>query len=541
LIGREFMEFARPWLRITIAVMVVASFASAAAAQDDAGKPNIVVIWGDDIGRDNLSVFTKGMMGYQTPNIDRIANEGMLFTDFYADQSCTAGRSSFITGQTPFRTGLSKVGMPGAKTGLSSKDPTISTLLKGLGYATGHFGKNHLGDRNEFLPTLHGFDEFYGSLYHLNAEEEPEQPDYPKGPTFRKKYGPRGVLHCKATDVDDPTEDPRNGRIGKQTIKDTGPLTKKRMETFDEEVGKVAAGFIERNAKAKKPFFVWINFTHMHFRTHTKPESLGQSGVAQSFYHDTTIDHDKSVGVILKQIDDLGIADNTIVMYSTDNGPHRNTWPDAGTSPFRNEKNTGWEGAYRVPCFIRWPGKIKAGGVSNEIMSHLDWMPTLLAAAGDTKVKDELLKGHKVGDQTYKVHLDGYNFVPYLTGKEKEGPRKEFFYFSDEGDLMALRYKNWKVHFMVQDQKGTLEIWQRKFRGLRMPYIFNLRTDPYEQATITSNTYWDWYIDHAWILYPLPDVVGEFLKTFKEYPPRQKAASFTIGKALEALQAGTGK
>jgi arylsulfatase len=509
-------------------------FTGAADAQNK--KPNIVVIWGDDIGRDNLSVFTHGMMGYRTPNIDRIAREGILFTDFYADQSCTAGRSSFITGQSVFRTGLSKVGMPAAKTGLSAEDPTIAELLKPLGYATGQFGKNHLGDRNEYLPTVHGFDEFYGSLYHLNAEEEPEQPDYPKDSEFRKKYGPRGVLDCRATDVDDPTVDTRNGKIGKQIIKDTGPLTKKRMETIDDDIAARACDFIRRQAKAEKPFFTWINFTHMHFRTHTKPESLGQAGVAQSGYHDTMIDHDKNVGSIVDLLDELGIADDTILLYSTDNGPHRNSWPDAGTTCFRSEKNTGWEGAYRVPSFVRWPGKIKAGAVSNEIMSHLDWAPTLLAAAGEPDIKEKLLKGHRAGDKTFKVHLDGYNFLPYLTGKEKKAPRDEFFYFSDDGDLMALRYRNWKVHFMVQDQAGTLEIWQRKFRGLRMPYIFNLRTDPYEFATITSNTYWDWYIDHAWILYPLPDVVGEFLATFKEYPSRQKAASFTIGDALETLQ-----
>jgi arylsulfatase len=502
-----------------------------------ADKPNIVVIWGDDIGRDNLSVFTKGMMGYRTPNIDRIAAEGMLFTDFYADQSCTAGRSSFITGQSVFRTGLSKVGMPGAKQGLSAEDPTIARLLKARGYATGHFGKNHLGDRNEHLPTVHGFDEFYGSLYHLNAEEEPEQPDYPKNPEFRKKYGPRGVLDTKASDRDDSTEDPRAGRVGKQVIKDTGPLTKKRMETVDDEIAERAQDFIRRQAKAGKPFFTWINFTHMHFRTHTKPESVGQSGDAQSTYHDTMIDHDRNVGSIIDLLDELGIADDTIVLYSTDNGPHRNSWPDAGMTCFRNEKNTGWEGAYRVPSFIRWPGKIEAGSVSNEIMSHLDWAPTLLAAAGEPNIKEKLKKGYRAGDKTYKVHLDGYNFLPYLTGREKSSPRKEFFYFSDGGDLMGLRYNNWKVHFMVQDQAGTLEIWQREFRGLRMPYIFNLRTDPYEHATITSNTYWDWYIDHAWILYPLPDVVGKFLATFEEFPPRQKAGSFTIGDAFETLQA----
>jgi len=502
-----------------------------------ADKPNIVVIWGDDIGQSNISAYTNGLMGYQTPNIDRMASEGMMFTDSYADQSCTAGRSSFITGQSVFRTGMSKVGMPGAKQGITDKDPTIATLMKEQGYATGQCGKNHLGDRTEHLPTVHGFDEFFGSLYHLNASEEPEQRDYPKDPEFLKKYGPRGVLDCKASDKDDPTDDPRAGKMGKQICTDTGPLTKKRMETVDDEIQDKSVDFIKRQHEAGKPFFVWVNYTHMHFRTHAKPESLGQSGIAHSEYHDAMIDHDKNVGAILDVLDELGIADNTIVLYSTDNGPHRNSWPDAGTSPFRNEKNTGWEGAYRVPSFARWPGKIKPGTISNVIMSHLDWAPTLVAAAGEPKVAEKLLKGYKANGKKYKVHLDGYNFLPYLTGQEKKGPRKEFFYFSDGGNLMALRYNNWKVHFMVQDQPGTLEIWQRQFRGLRMPYIFNLRTDPFEQATITSNTYWDWYIDHAWVMYPLGDVVGKFLATFKDYPPRMKAGSWDISAALDRLQA----
>ena len=516
--------------------LLIGLYLSVSAAYAQTEKPNIVVIWGDDIGRTNISVFSKGVMGYRTPNIDRIANEGMLFTDAYADQSCTAGRSSFVTGQSPFRTGLSKVGMPGAKQGLSAEDPSIATLMKQQGYATAQFGKNHLGDRNEHLPTVHGFDEFFGALYHLNASEEPEQRDYPKDPDFLRKYGPRGVLDCVASDKDDPTTDPRAGKMGKQVCKDTGPLTKKRMETVDDEFAERAQDFIKRQHKAGKPFFTWVNFTHMHFRTHAKPESLGQSGTAQSEYHDAMIDHDKNVGSILDLIDELGIAENTIVLYSTDNGPHRNSWPDAGTSPFRNEKNSGWEGAYRVPSFARWPGKIKAGTVSNEIISHLDWLPTLVAAAGEPQIKEKLMKGYTADGKKYKVHLDGYNFLPLMTGQDKEGPRKEFYYFSDEGDLMGLRYNNWKVHFMVQDQEGTLEIWQRKFRGLRTPYIFNLRTDPFEQATVTSNTYWDWYIDHAWILYPMGDVVGEFLATFKEYPPRMKAGSFTIGDALEKLE-----
>ena len=527
----------RIWFVFALLLSCIGLSAGVAYAQDS--KPNIVVIWGDDIGADNLSLFTKGMMGYQTPNIDRIASEGVLFTDHYAGQSCTAGRSSFITGQSEFRTGLSKVGMPGAKQGLSAEDPTIAELLKALGYATAHFGKNHLGDRNEYLPTVHGFDEFYGALYHLNASEEPEQSDYPKNPAFLAKYGPRGVLDCKASDVDDATVDPRYGKVGKQICTDTGPLTRKRMETIDDDFAERSQDFIRRQTEAGKPLFVWINFTHMHAYTHTKPESLGQAGVAQSNYHDTMIDHDKNVGSILDLIDQLGIAENTIVVYGTDNGPHRNTWPDAGTSSFRNEKNTGWEGGFRVPFMVRWPGKIPAGKVSNDIMSTLDWAPTLLAAAGEPEITEKLLKGYKAGGKTYKVHLDGYNFLPYLTGQEESGPRDRFFYFSDDGDLLALRYKNWKVHFMVQDQEGTLEIWQREFRNLRIPYLFNLRTDPYERATITSNTYWDWYFARAYALYPLGDIVGEFLATFAEFPPRQKAASFTIGNALDALQPQT--
>ncbi len=502
-------------------------------------KPNILVIWGDDIGITNISAYSHGMMGYQTPNIDRIAKEGMMFTDHYAEQSCTAGRSAFITGQAVFRTGMSKVGMPGAKQGLSAEDPTIAKILKGMGYSTAQFGKNHLGDRNEYLPTVHGFDEFYGSLYHLNASEEPEHPDYPKDPQFLAKYGPRGVLDCKATNKDDPTEHPRWGRVGKQSIKDTGPLTKKRMETVDDEFEEKAEDYIRRQNKSGTPFFAWVNFTKMHAFTHTKPESLGQAGVGQSNYHDSMLDHDKNVGALLDLIDELGIAENTIIVYGTDNGPHKNTWPDAGTSWFRNEKNTGWEGGFRVPFMVRWPGKIKSGQVSNEIVANLDWAPTLIAAAGEPKIMEQLKKGKKIEGKTYKVHMDGYNFLPYLTGKVDQGPRDRFFYFSDDGDLLALRYKNWKVHFMVQDQPGQLEVWQREFRNLRVPYMFNLRTDPFENATITSNTYWDWVFQHSFIIYPLPDVVGEFLATFKEFPPRQKAASFTIGNALEALQPKT--
>ena len=501
-------------------------------------KPNIVVIWGDDIGITDLSAYSFGLMGFHTPNIDRIAREGMMFTDYYGEQSCTAGRSAFITGQSVFRTGMSKVGLPGATLGLQKEDPTIAELLKPLGYATGQFGKNHLGDRNEFLPTVHGFDEFYGNLYHLNAEEEPELPDYPNPkdfPNFRERFGPRGVIHSFASDVDDPTIDPRFGRVGKQKIEDTGPLTRKRMETIDDDIADRAAAFIDAQAKANKPFFVWVNFTHMHFRTHAKPASVGQAGRWQDIYHDVMIDHDKNVGTVLQKIDDLGLATDTIVFYSTDNGPHMNTWPDGAMTPFRNEKNSNWEGAFRVPAMVRWPGRIKPGSVSNEIMSHLDWAPTLLAAAGMADIKEKLLNGYRIGDMTYKVHLDGFNFLPYLIGQEAKSPRIEFFYFSDDGDLMNLRYDNWKLQFAVQPAVGTLAVWQTEFEHPRIPYIYNLRTDPFERATITSNTYYDWELDHAFMLVPAQALVGQFLATFRDYPPRQKAASFTIQQILEKM------
>jgi arylsulfatase A-like enzyme len=499
-------------------------------------RPNIVIIWGDDIGQSNISAYSHGVMGYKTPNIDRLAKEGMMFTDYYGEQSCTAGRASFITGQHGLRTGLTKVGLPGATLGLQKEDPTIAEMLKPLGYATGQFGKNHLGDRNEFLPTVHGFDEFYGNLYHLNAEEEPELPDYPKDPAFRAQYGPRGVMDCKASDKDDPTVNPRFGKVGKQIVKDTGPLDKKRMVTIDDDIANRAVDFIRRQNKADKPFFVWVNFTHMHFRTHPKPESIGQAGPMQSPYHDTMIDHDKNVGTVLKALDDLGIADNTFVMYSTDNGPHMNSWPDAAMTPFRNEKNSNWEGAYRVPCMVRWPGKIKPGQISNEIVAHHDWMPTLLAMAGDTQVKDKLLKGYQVGDMTYKVHLDGYNLVPYLTGQAEKSPRNSFLYCNDDQQLTALRYNNWKLVFMEQRVQGTLRIWTEPFVTLRVPKIFNLRTDPYERADITSNTYYDWLLDHAFQLVPAQEYVGKFLMTFKEYPQRQKAASFNLDEILQKMK-----
>jgi arylsulfatase A-like enzyme len=494
-------------------------------------KPNIVFIWGDDIGQTNLSIYSRGLMGYHTPNIDRIGQEGALFTDYYGEQSCTAGRSAFITGQSVFRTGLSKVGLPGADLGLSKEDPTIAEMLKPLGYATGQFGKNHLGDKDEFLPTVHGFDEFYGNLYHLNAEEEPELPDYPKGadfPNFAKQFGPRGVLHSFANPD------------GTQRIEDTGPLTKKRMETIDDDIAARSADFIERQNAAGKPFFLWVNFTHMHFRTHPKPESVGQAGRWQSPYHDAMIDHDKNVGTVLQKLDELGIAGDTIVMYGTDNGPHMNSWPDAGMTPFRSEKNSNWEGAYRVPALVRWPGKIKPGTVFNEPMSHMDWLPTLLTAAGMPDIKERLLTGYKVGNKTYKVHLDGYNFLPYLTGQESKGPRTEFFYFSDDGGLTGLRYDNWKFVFMEQRAPGTLAVWSEPFTPLRVPKIFNLRSDPYERADITSNTYYDWLLDHAFLLMPAQSYVAEFLASFKEFPPRQKAASFTVDQVLEKLRQTSG-
>jgi arylsulfatase A-like enzyme len=513
-----------------------------ASAQGADKKPNIVIIWGDDIGQSDISAYSHGLMGFKTPNIDRLAKEGVMFTDFYGEQSCTAGRSSLITGQCGFRTGNTKVGMPGAAQGLQARDVTIAQLLEAQGYATAQFGKNHLGDRNEHLPTVHGFDEFYGALYHLNASEEPELPDYPNAkdfPNFLKNFGPRGVLDCKATDVDDPTVDPRFGKVGKQTIKDTGPLTKKRMETCDDDFAERAVDFLKRQHAAGKPVFLWVNFTHMHLRTHTKPESIGQAGRWQSPYHDTMIDHDKNVGQVLKALDDLGMADNTIVMYSTDNGPHMNSWPDGAMTPFRNEKNSNWEGAYRVPCMIKWPGHIRSGEVENGIVSHLDMLPTLLAAAGVPDVKEQLLKGMKVGDESFKVHLDGYNMLPLLSGQTKESPRKEFFYFNDDGDLVALRYDNWKMVFAEQRTPGTLRIWAEPFTTLRVPKIFNLRTDPYERADITSNTYYDWLMDHVFILVPAQKVVGDFLATFKEFPPSQKSGSFSVDQVLERLREGS--
>jgi arylsulfatase len=491
-------------------------------------RPNIVVIWGDDIGITNLSCYSDGLMGYRTPHIDRLAEEGMRFTDSYGEQSCTAGRAAFITGQSVYRTGLSKVGLPGAEAGIQPEDPTIAELFKPLGYATGQYGKNHFGDRDEHLPTNHGFDEFFGNLYHLNAEEEPEHEDYPdpeRFPNFRANFGPRGVLRC------------RRHPDGTQDIEDTGPLTRKRMETIDDEIIDGAVDFIRRRHTEQVPFFLWVNTTHMHFRTHTKPSSRGQAGQWQSTYHDTMIDHDRHVGRVLDTLDELGLADDTIVLYSTDNGPHMNSWPDGAMTPFRSEKNTNWEGAYRVPQVIRWPGHIAAGVVSNELISHLDWLPTLLSAAGEPNVKQKLLDGHEAAGKAFRVHLDGYDFLPYLTGQAERGPRIEFFYFSDDGDLVALRYDNWKLVFMEQRLRGTVGVWLEPLVVLRAPKLFNLRTDPFERADTTSNTYWDWFMDRIFLVAPAQAIVGDFFQTFMAFPPRQKAASFTMDQVQAKIEA----
>jgi arylsulfatase A-like enzyme len=504
------------------AAPAAAPAAPAPAAPAAGRKPNILVIFGDDIGQTNLSAYSFGLMGYRTPNIDRIAREGMMFTDYYAEQSCTAGRSTFITGQCTLRTGLSKVGIPGATVGLQARDATIAELLKPMGYATGQFGKNHLGDRDEYLPTNHGFDEFFGNLYHLNAEEDPENHFYPQDPDFRKRFGPRGVLKTSS-----------DGKI-----EDTGPLTKKRMETIDDETSAAAIDFMQRQARANKPFFCWFNSTRMHFRTHVRAAHRDKPGLdSRTEYADGMIEHDAIIGQVLKAVDDLGIANDTIVIYTTDNGPHQNSWPDAGTTPFRSEKNTNWEGAFRVPCLIRWPGRIQPGSISNEMVSGLDWMPTLLAAAGDPEIKEKLLKGHNAGGKTFKVHLDGYNQLPYLTGQQPNSARTEFIYFNDDGDLVALRYGQWKVVFEEQRATGTMRIWAEPFTKLRVPKLFNLRSDPYERADITSNTYYDWFMsDGAGVFIAAPPVVGAFLATFKEYPPSQRPSSFSIDQLVEKMQ-----
>jgi arylsulfatase len=500
-------------------------------------KPNILIIWGDDIGWFNPSCYNDGMMGYKTPNIDRLAKEGARFTDWYGQQSCTAGRAAFITGQSPIRTGLTKVGLPGAPEGLKKEDPTIAELLKPYGYACGQFGKNHLGDRNDMLPTAHGFDEFFGNLYHLNAEQEPEHPDYPKNPAFKERFGPRGVLHSYATDKDNATVDPRFGKVGKQTIQDTGPLTIKRMETVDEEITNGALKFMEKAHQDGKPFFVWWNSTRMHIWTHLKPSSVGKTGLG--IYADGLVEHDGQVGELLAKLDELGIADNTIVMYSTDNGAEAMSWPDGGTTIFRGEKNTQWEGGYRVPCVIRWPGVIKPGTIYNGIAAHEDVLTTLLTAVGDASIKEDLSKGKKIGDMTYKVHLDGYNLMPAFKG-DGDWPRHEFIYWTDDGNVAALRYNNWKISFLKQNAHG-LHVWMEPFEELRAPLICNLRSDPLERAEYEGSDYDHWYIDHLFVLAPAGAYVAQWLQSFREFPPRQKPGSFNLDRVMEAITSGAGQ
>lgn len=506
--------------------LVAAVFAATTVVA--AEKPNILVIWGDDIGTWNISHNNRGMMGYETPNIDRIANEGLSFTDYYGQQSCTAGRAAFIGGNVPVRTGMTKVGLPGAKEGWQKTDVTMATVLKSQGYATGQFGKNHQGDRDEHLPTQHGFDEFLGNLYHLNAEEEPENRDYPRdmvlpnGKKFIEQYGPRGVLHAYA-----------DGKI-----EDTGPLTKKRMETIDEETAAAAIDFMKRQKQADKPFFVWWNATRMHFRTHVKEANKGISGPSGDEYHDGMVEHDRLVGDLLKTLDDLGIADNTVVMYSTDNGPHFNTWPDAATTPFRSEKNSNWEGAYRVPTFVRWPGHFPAGKTLNGIVSHEDWLPTFASIAGAPDIKEQLLQGVELNGRKYRNYLDGYDQSAYLAGKG-EDPRKEFWYVNDDGQIVAARYNDWKVVFL-ENRGEAFGVWREPFTELRVPLLFNLRRDPFEKAQHNANTYNDWFLDHAFIIVPIQGLAAQFLQTMKDYPPSQSPGSFNLTKIEAQLRAGAG-
>ena len=507
-------------------------------------KPNILVIFGDDIGIANISAYSGGLMGYETPNIDRVAKEGIRFLHYYGEQSCTAGRSAFLTGQHIIRTGLSKVGFPGAPMGISQEDPTIGGLLRNMGYATGQFGKNHVGDRNDTLPTVNGFDEFFGNLYHLNAEEEPELPDYPKDPAYRAKFGPRGVLKTKATAEDDPTVDPRFGKIGKQTIQDTGALTKKRMETIDDETSAAAIDFMKRQHAAGKPFFVWYNSTRMHLRTHVRAEHRGRYKHGDSEYIDGMIEHDETVGSLLKTLDDLGIANNTILVYTSDNGPHMNTWPDGAMTPFRSEKNTNWEGAFRVPMLVRWPGHIKPGTVTNELMSHNDWIPTLMSIAGERDIVGKLLKGYTTAGpqgRTYKVHLDGYDQSMFLTTVSgtpgntngAKSARDKFFYSDDDGLLVGMRQGDYKYVFSEQRKEGTMGVWAEPFITLRMVKVFNLMQDPYERADITSNTFWDWNLNHVGSGYGMMEEVFRFVATFNEYPPRSFPPSFNPANLME--------
>ena len=496
-------------------------------------KPNILILWGDDIGTTNISAYSDGLMGYTTPNIDRLANEGLRFLHYYGEQSCTAGRAALLTGQHGLRTGLTKVGFPGAPMGMSQLDPSIGGIMKNLGYVTGQFGKNHVGDRNESLPTVNGFDEFFGNLYHLNAEEEPELPDYPKDPEYLKKFGPRGVLKCTATNSDDATTDPRFGRVGKQRIEDTGPLTKKRMETIDDETSAAAIDFIKRQTAAGKPFFCWFNATRMHLRTHVRAEHRGRYTHGDSEYIDGMIEHDLTIGDILKALDDLGIADNTIVVYSTDNGPHMNTWPDGAMTPFRSEKNTNWEGAFRVPCIVRWPGAIKPGQVTTELMSHNDWIPTLATIAGEPDLTNKLLKGYNANGKTYKVHLDGFDQSNFLLGKTQKSARDKFFYTDDDGLLVGLREGDYKYVFAEQRLGGTMGVWAEPFTKLRLQKIFNLYQDPFERADITSNSFWEWQLNHVQLMYGAIQDVVVFAETFKEYPPRSIPPSFSAYTIME--------
>jgi arylsulfatase A-like enzyme len=520
------MNFRSAWQLPALTVVWLTFLMQATEVTAQQRPPNILVIWGDDIGTWNISHTNRGMMGYRTPNIDRIAREGLSFTDYYGQQSCTAGRAAFLGGNVPVRTGMTKVGMPGAAQGWQKSDVTIATVLKSAGYVTGQFGKNHQGDRDEHLPTMHGFDEFFGNLYHLNAEEEPENEDYPKDPEFRKRFGPRGVLKCKA-----------DGRGG-QTIEDSGPLTKKRMETIDEETLVAAEDFIKRQHQADKPFFCWWNATRMHFRTHVKEENRGISG--QDEYSDGMVEHDRHVGKLLQLIDELNLAENTIVLYSTDNGPHYNTWPDAGTTPFHGEKNSNWEGAFRVPAFVRWPGKIPAGETLNGIVSHEDWLPTLAAAAGLTNIKERLRQGVELNGRRYRNYIDGYNMLDYFTGKADESPRHEFWYTADDGQVVAARYKDWKLVFM-ENRANRLQIWKEPFVTLRAPDLYNLRRDPFEKSKMNSNTYEDWYIDRAFVVIPIQQLASQFLLTMKDYPPSQTPGSWNLHEIEEAIRAGLGK
>ena len=520
------MRFHSPWQAIAFAVTCLTAIFQVSVLSAQQRQPNILVIWGDDIGTWNISHNNRGMMGYRTPNIDRVAREGLSFTDYYGQQSCTAGRAAFLGGNVPVRTGMTKVGMPGAPQGWQMADVTIATVLKSAGYVTGQFGKNHQGDRDEHLPTMHGFDEFFGNLYHLNAEEEPENEDYPKDPEFRKRFGPRGVLRCKA-----------DGRGG-QTIEDSGPLTKKRMETIDEETLDAAEDFIKRQQQAGKPFFCWWNATRMHFRTHVKEDHRGLSG--QDEYGDGMVEHDMHVGKLLQLLDDLNLAEDTIVLYSTDNGPHYNTWPDAATTPFHGEKNSNWEGAFRVPAFVRWPGKFPAGETLNGIVSHEDWLPTLAAAAGVTDIKEQLRKGVELNGRKYRNYVDGYNMLDYFRGKAEKSPRNEFWYTADDGQVVAARYQDWKVVFM-ENRASRLQVWKEPFVALRAPDLYNLRRDPFEKAKLNSNTYEDWYIDRAFVMIPIQQLASQFLLTMKDYPPSQTPGAWNLSDIEESIPSSMGK